>query len=331
MNIYDIYGFTLSVDDSANDFFEKEYWRFKVDKVDTRIDLYVKESNERTIFPTRFRENRKGLYIPFRENENTFWYNPGLSSSFILTYVESSIWWKDKCFLHAGAVSKNGSAIVFPACGGVGKTSMVLHLLEKNCGYLSDDWLIVGNGKAYPLLKTIHVFDYNLKDKDTAERVLGSKRFYYKILFKLIDVGKKIVPLRRGRVLLETLRPTFYVDVQKLDPDAKIGEIFPISKVFFLQKSDKNEIRIGKTDPRKLAEIMALVNLYERNSFLKWYYYYALNYNFRNLGIEKRYEHDVKIMYNTFKRTDTYKISVPDPIDPVEVYQRISEVIQQLR
>jgi GTPase SAR1 family protein len=60
---------------------------------------------------------------------------------------------------------KNEEAFIFTGGGGVGKTSLVSNFLRRSYEYLGDDWILLGKqGIAYPFPKTVHVFDYNLKD-----------------------------------------------------------------------------------------------------------------------------------------------------------------------
>jgi predicted ATPase len=103
---------------------------------------------------------------------------------------------------------KNEEAFIFTGGGGVGKTSLVSNFLRRSYEYLGDDWILLGKqGIAYPFPKTVHVFDYNLKDEEIARRVLGSKRYYHKALFRFFDVGEKVVPNRYVRFLFQRFRP----------------------------------------------------------------------------------------------------------------------------
>jgi hypothetical protein len=312
---YNIYGFVLSVEGPCIKSFETEYKRFKVDNAKD-INLFVKTSNETEDYITKAIGGVRGIYVPFKEDENTLYYDPDIDSLYLpLIYAEALMNWEDKCFLHSGAVSDGSKAYVFTAEGGVGKTSTVLNLAKKGYQYLSDDWLIIGNGRAYPFPKTLHIFDYNLKhDKEIAKKLLGLKRFYYLPLIKLLDVCQRI-PHRYFRFAFDVLKPKFFVDVEDLYPNFKVGKVSPISKVFYLERWNKNEVDIENMDAMELARRTALINLYERNYFFLEYYKYAAKYNITNVNIEKRFEQDIKIMYNTFKTTKVYKLLIPDKLN----------------
>jgi hypothetical protein len=164
LTTYDIYGFVLAVDEGMKKAFDLEYWRFATKKA-KKVDLFVRKTEKKGL-PVKLRMDTKGISLPFARGDKTVWYEPGVPGDWVLYTIEPFLRWKDKCFLHCGAVEKDGAAIVFPAASGVGKTTMAMYLTGKGYSYLADDWLIVGqDGMAYPFYKTVHVFDYNLKDK----------------------------------------------------------------------------------------------------------------------------------------------------------------------
>lgn len=315
-NLYDIYDFVIAVDDSANEVFRKEYGYFRVYENRSKIDIYVTASEQDEIFPTKPAGSVKGFLLPFDEKDNILRYNRGVNLNVLLNYLEALLWWSDKAFLHAGAVSKKGEAFVFMGGGNVGKTSLVLNLVRRGYKYLSDDWLILSEGKAYPFPKKIRVFDYNLKDNEIAKSVLGWKRFYWKGIFKLRDLCQKVAPHRYVRFAFENVKPTFNVDIQKLHPIAEIGSPTSISKIFYLERWDRNYCDTHRNvDPVYLAKKMAYVNMYERNYLFKEYCKYAFKFGIRSEKIESRLHHDIKILCENFKNAQLSRVIVPQDLD----------------
>ena len=315
LKFYNIHGFIIAVDPYVDWIFQREYGHFRVaqDEVE-KVDLYVKKWEGDEVLPTRRAGGTKGLLLPLRPDEKVLWYNLGMDAATILEYCEGLMWWDDKTFLHAGAVSKNGKAFVFTGGGGVGKTSLVLNFMKRGYDYIGDDWILLGkNGVAYPLPKTVHIFDYNLKDEEIARRVLGFRRYYYKFLFKLFNFGEKISPNRYLRFIFQRFKPRFHVPIQKLYPNIKIAQPTIISRILFLErKNTGNKIEVLKEE--KIAELaarLAFINLFERNYFYKEYYRYAYHFNVRNEKIEKRFEHDYKIILEALKQTEVYRVIVP--------------------
>jgi hypothetical protein len=80
-------------------------FRTAKDNVDN-VDLYVKVWKKDEVLPTRRAGGLRGLLLPFRPDEDTLWYNFGIDATTVLAYCEALMWWEDKTFLHAGAISK---------------------------------------------------------------------------------------------------------------------------------------------------------------------------------------------------------------------------------
>jgi hypothetical protein len=319
---YNIYGFVLAVEDSANSWLNEEHRRFEVSKARLKkeVDLYIIEEHENyRIHPTRLFMDNKGIFLPLSRNSNkTMLYNKGVSGSFILNMAESLVNWEDKCFVHAGAVSKNGKAILLPAGVDTGKTSMVIRLLEKGYDYIGDDRLIVGNGMAYPFPKCFHLYDDNLAyNKDVARRILGSSiaAILYKPFFKMRNRIIEITPSHRARRVLRALKHIYYRDCQELFPRSKVSEICPIAKIFFLESHQGEDLRVGSIDYTELATKMSFMNLIENRQFLLEYWKYAFRGEtdmITDSGVEKIFYHDRQIMLDSFKKAEIWKVLLPE-------------------
>ncbi len=324
LTFYDIYGFVIAVDGAMQKAFDLEYWRFKTQHKN-KADLYVIQTDKQDL-PIKLRQDNKGIYIHFLGKEKKVLYEKGVRPDWVLYTVEPLINWKDKCFLHCGSVEKNGEAILFPAEGGVGKTTMATYLIQKGYGYLSDDWLIVGSdGKAYPFFKTLHIYDYNLKkDKKMAKRILGRGKFYYySFLISLLDLIPKIVPHRFIRMAAERFKPIFSIDVSKLHEEAKLGKISKIKKIYWLKKDKKaRKAYLVKSDYKKVAGKMPYITALETNHFYKNYLEWVYS-NQQVKEIENKIEFDRKILESAFKNAEVYELFVPDKINPHEVYMML--------
>jgi hypothetical protein len=326
LGVYDVHGFVISVEGPADRVFAREYGYFKVPEVPHEVDLFVKVNEGRNPLPTTVWGYNKGMFIPFDESENTLLYDVGIENvrplDRFLDGIEFLIWWPDKVWLHAGAVEKNGKAYVFTGKGGVGKTSCVLNLLKEGYNYLSDDWLIVGDGKAFSLLRRIHIFDYNLRHKEIARKLLGHKRLLYILEGKLLDYGSKFSPHKYLKFVFDKLkeRNMLTVELHKIYPEAKVTSSSLISKVFLLERKKADCIEVKKDiTPKELAQKMAYYNMYEWNHMFREYYRYAHLFGIRNKRIENRLYHDMRVMNATFKRCEVYRVIVPERLDLYEV------------
>jgi hypothetical protein len=322
--IYDFYGYKVYVEGlQLKRAMDREYWRFRLNENDRPHDdeiglrIIPPGQTEPREFPTKPQGSKLGIYLPFGEGENIIYYEPKVDLDWVLAYLEMFLDWEDKTILHAGAVSKDKKAFIFCGRGGVGKTSTIINLTRKGFDYLSDDWLIIGNGHAYPFPKTVHIFGYNLADSSISKRVLGLKRLYYKPLFKLLHIVDNISPHRYmsyvAQVLASLMR--FDVDIQDLGDDLRVGSMSSISKVYYLERWDGNKILFGDIKAEELARRMAMVTMHERNYFFQEYFQYAAKYGISNKKVENRFKFDLDIFHGSFKVSEIYKVMIPLDMD----------------
>jgi hypothetical protein len=322
LSVYNVYDFVIAVEGPADKVFSKEYGLFKISDTPQKVDLIVRVNEGKRPLPTQIWGFNLGMYIPFDEGEKILWYDKGVENirplDHFLDNIEFLMWWPDKTWLHAGAVEKDGKVYVFTGGGGVGKTSCVLNLLREGYSYLNDDWLIIGKGKAFPLPKRIHVFDYNLKDKEIAKRVLGYRRLYYLPMCKLLEYCSEFSPHRYMKFIFEKLRERtiLRIEFQKIFPEAEVASPSFISKVFLLERKKVSCIEVKKDITScELARKMAYYNVYEWNHMFREYYRYVYLFGIRNKKIENRLYHDTEIMNKTFETCDLYRVIVPEGLD----------------
>lgn len=315
MTLYNIHGFIISVTGPADKIFLKEYgWAIVNDA--NNVDLFVEPSKDKSDLPTKPAGCSKGMYLPFQNGEQTLWYEEGVPIHCVLMYCEALIHWSNKTFLHAGCVAKNGKAIIFTGTGNVGKTSIVLNLLNEGYEYLSDDWLIIGDGFAYPFPKLLHVFDYNLKNNTIATSVLGPKRYLYKPFFKIIELARKYSPHRYLRYGFETVKPMFSVDIKVINPRAKIASPSEISKIFYLERKNVPQVTTSNNiSSEELARRMSHVTLYERNYLAKEYSMYVAVQGIRSQMMDNKLENNLKTMQNTFEKAPIFRTTIPIGFD----------------
>lgn len=72
---------------------------------------------------------------------------------------------RDMLLLHAAGVSAGGTATLFPAHGGTGKTTLSLRLARGGFALLGDDLILVdvARGLAHAHPRPLHLFSYNLR------------------------------------------------------------------------------------------------------------------------------------------------------------------------
>ncbi len=318
-DFYNIYNFKIAVFGPVRSSFEKEFSFFKTKSSKENPDLIIKPT-ERILPINVLRGAKESIGIPFEENNNEFLYTFNAPHEPIINYSESLMMWQDKTFIHASAVSKNNKSYIFTGESGIGKTNTVLNLIKNGFDYISDDWLIIGNNKAYPFPKTIHIFCYNLADKEIANAVLGHKVFFYKFICSLLTFVYKISPNRFLNILIDKYRPRFDRPFINIFPKANIGNPCYVEKIFFIEKKDIKKIEIkDNLNPQELATRMSYYNFYEKGSPLfREYSRYVQKSGFCNKKLDNRLKHDYNIMYGTFKNIKLKRVLLPIKINLLE-------------
>ena len=322
MDFYDIYGFIFGVDGPARDRFREEYGRFAITSRSANIDLLIMEYKGGKSLPIHPKGERWGLKLPTSKLDKTMIYNTRLNPNFVLAMFEGYLTWPDKVLLHAGAVARGNEALVFTGGGNVGKTSLVLQALRREYEYLSDDWLIIGDGIAYPLPKRVRVFDYNLiHDKKVRQMVLGTSAWLKSPLinahYRIRRFLTRIAPHPYFKRALGVLRPIYRVDIEKLIPGTQIGDASKIKTILYLERSDVASVAVKGISPQLLAIKMTAINFFERSYFFQQYFLASfLNGADDKIQIGKRLAREKKIMQDTFNNTSVYHIQIPNRMSP---------------
>lgn len=99
-----------------------------------------------------------------------------LASRLRLTVAEYA---PDYIFLHAGAVSFEGRAIIIPGKSFSGKTTLVAELIKRNCAYLSDEYAVLDrDGLVHPFTKklSLRLTPDDYRQTDVSAEKLGGKK-----------------------------------------------------------------------------------------------------------------------------------------------------------
>jgi len=123
------------------------------------------------------------VWYEFSNNKRSVWpwmFFPELLVCFhvVQPVIEWLLMGRDIFFLHAGAVEKEGKALLLAGRGGVYKTSHIISLLQQGWSFLSDDLVILRDAMIWPTPLHVSFFDYFFRhcpdEKLTWVRMLGS-------------------------------------------------------------------------------------------------------------------------------------------------------------
>lgn len=171
---------------------------------------------------------------------------------------------RDRALIHASALQGNDEAIVLiGGTGGVGKTSLELHLgLHADYRFVADDVCAVdSDGRVWPSLAYPKIYAYNLVDDDSLrQRVLGSR-----------GVMDRMHWMIRGRLGPSKVR-------RRVSPAALYDRISteggPLGTYAVLVRQSVPDVRSEVIDPARAARMSAAVletEFAQFNNHLSWH------------------------------------------------------------
>lgn len=229
-----------------------------------------------------------------------------LAQNFLLKFIEYKLLEKGIFLIHAGGVSREGTAYIFPGRGGSYKSTLCMkYIKEKNFKLLGDDRVILDKTNAYSFPISLYSFSFmvkNLKDE-------SSWNFHEKI--KFID------ELRRNSIrLVPVSNPT------------------PYNKIIFITRTNGNYEEIGKLSHSQMINKLVINNRIEDyidNGSLKVHSgpfkkcFLAYSFIFPDSMIANYEGNFSEILSNLLKNVTGYELKNPFKYD-----QRLFEQIQMI-
>ncbi len=155
--------------------------------------------------------------------------------------------------VHSSTLEMDGRAIIFPAWGGVGKSTIATRcMLHGQARFIADDYTIIDSqGQAYLNLLPIHVYAYHMQqDALLKQRIIDHlppmNRFSR-------HVGNALRPKRVRR----WVNPTDLFGADRLAKQAKLEQ------VVLMFRSDRSEFLWEDVAPERIAEACASILLAE--------------------------------------------------------------------
>jgi hypothetical protein len=108
-------------------------------------------------------DTQQQLALELRDRTLNVWCNAACRGVSIPFLLQSLLLLQNKTFVHAAAISLDDRGILFPAFGGVGKTSLVARAAkEESAKILADDMVIVTEqGMLEPYLRPFALYEYH--------------------------------------------------------------------------------------------------------------------------------------------------------------------------
>lgn len=159
-------------------------------------------------------------------------------------------------FAHCSAIEKNGRAILFPAWGGVGKTSIMSRFLNEGWRFISDDSCIIrDDGTAWTHPLPMHIYKYHEKQSSNlVAKMLQNSPLTDRILWRGLSL------LKRDDTLVRWVPPGRVFGQDSLCQSGAIGKVIHLHRVNGLA-----DFRVEMVLPADIAKVMASTIMDEIN------------------------------------------------------------------
>lgn len=226
----------------------------------------------------------------------------------------------DQSFIHASSVSESNKALLFPAWGGIGKTTSLLKLM-KHQGYefLSDDLAIVdAGGEVYLNPKKIQVYAYNMIGESWLQDSVLAGRSRSDLLawqFRLKRHGPEGVRRR--------------MSAGELFTDQVAAKQASLSKVFYLERSSTAEFAAMSLSDEALAEKVAYVLPHELSPYTEIASFYKSAFPNGQLlfGPDEMIARVRGIVKSAAANRAITLVKIPISAGPEDIYSKLTSMI----
>lgn len=228
-------------------------------------------------------------------------FNPHFFAIIIEYLVHMRFVRKGAFFCHASAFEWQGKVVLCPAWRNVGKTNLLLSLLEKGARYIADDWaLIDAGGRIRSLPKRLNLFHYNFEQHPgLAERLPVDLK--HLVGFTMNAIGGQY-DLDHG--VVEILRKKLRVRIcpEELTEHLPLLEAEKIDYVFSLRLSTIESVQanISELDRDVFLSVTEETLHYEQRLFHMGYQVYKAKSGRVNPFLETYDEHLRALMHSAF-------------------------------
>jgi len=232
-------------------------------------------------------------------------------------FIELAFLKKGYTLIHSAAVQYNGKNYLFPAFGGIGKTTAVSAILNKDGKLFGDDMIIVNNETilCYPLDFSIYPYHLDILNIEDKEAKAKFKR--NGILDRCISLLRRY-DYRASRLLILILNsmklPYINIPPKKIFGENCIATSGQIDEIYYLYRvgENKSQIEIEPIDANELAKICTNVLIQEWHGSMSILYTYSglstfsLDYLFHNIKC---------VLEDVFMHHKCYQIKIPINLD----------------
>jgi hypothetical protein len=225
---------------------------------------------------------------------------------------------KNRAFLHASAIEKDGEALVFTGPGGAGKTTCLTELVRMSrLRFLSDDLTVVdSNGRAIGYPRHMNIYDYNVEQSPEI----------FSEVFKHRSIFDRLCWNLRKTLGLKNLRHT---PVDQVFDTRRIGSDGSISKVIFLSRFTSNHFQTRQLQPNDTAEKCASIFMIEFMDFIRFLSVWR-SFDVSLPSIDAVILRTRAIYESAFKNASCFDVLVPKRASPKQLVNFITSSVCEI-
>lgn len=224
---------------------------------------------------------------------------------------------KGASLAHCSAIEKNGRAVIFPAWGGVGKTSIMSRFLDEGWRFVSDDSCVVcDDGTVFTHPLPMHIYKYHEKQSSgLVVQMLENSSLTDRLLWRVLSLFKKPDKLVRW------IPPVKVFGHEKLRDSGNISKVVHLHRVEGLAN-----FRVEQVKPADIAKIMTSTIIDEINGLAD----IAIAANSVQTtsmvpDISQVYEKIAGIYSKAFSSAFCYMVTLPSSSNADDLYKFITD------
>ena len=230
---------------------------------------------------------------------------------------------KGYSLIHSAAVQYNGKNYLFPAFGGIGKTTTVSAIVYSGGKLFGDDMNIVNETEILSCPLDFSVYPYHLDILKIKDKKIEYEFKKTEILDKITDsLGRyNYRVIRLLFLILNSMKtPCANVPPKKIFGENCIVERGQIDEVYYLCRVENNlpEITVERIDANDLAEMCTNILLQEWHGSMSILYTYS---GLSTFSLNSLFRKIKDIVRRAFMHHECYQIMIPNDLDNL-TYQK---------
>ena len=226
-------------------------------------------------------------------------------------------------FMHSAAVEYTGKNYLFPAFGGIGKTTTVAAIVYSGGKLFGDDLNIVNERKILSCPIDFAVYPYHLDILKIKNKKIEFEFKKTKILDNITNnlKGYNVRVIKLIELIINSIK-TPYVNVppKRIFGENCIVEKGQIDEIYYLCRVENNlpEITVERIDPDNLADLCSNILLQEWHGSMSILYTYS---GLSTFSLNSLFSKIKNIFGRTFMHYECYQIKIPNDLDNL-TYQK---------